>query len=168
VGIRLKRLPEHDLAVRYVSGTTTADDVIRFYKGLDASHGSRWLTYVDVDHDPGDGVVDIIPVDRIPEIKHVISTKTREVFGDKPLRIATVCATSAMDDVHNFWRRYASDKAQPIQVGVFHRLDAAYDWLGLPDAGRHAATRAIEELIRTGNGLSAEPDASLAMLRERS
>lgn len=155
MGFELRRFPEHDLTLRIVSGPTTVEDVIRFYEELDASHGTRWLTYIDP------GVVaemgDIVPVARIPEIREVIAAKLEKLFGDKPVTGAVVSASTVLDDALHFWRTYSdAGEAHPIHPALFSTLDEAYNWLGLPDPARAEVTRAVEDRIGAEKGLKAE------------
>lgn len=142
MGFEVHRFPEHGITLRIISGSISADDVIRFYKTLDATHGSRWLTFIDVASGALDAI-DAIPVARFPEIREVIAAKTRELFGDKVLTNAIVCPSPKRATLLRFWRAYRK-KNQGARVADFSEFEAAYDWLELSDAARAAVTRALE------------------------
>lgn len=144
MGIELRRFPEHDLALRIVSGPTSVEDVIRFYKGLDASHAPRWITYIDPDTTAAAG--DVVPVARVPELRQVIAAKMEELFGDRPVVSIVVCPSRQLRGILKFWRAYSpAGEAHPIRPALFRNLDEAFERLGLPEAARAAVTSAIEE-----------------------
>lgn len=158
MGFELRRFPEHDLALRVVSGTTTVEDVIRFYEGLDPSHGSRWLTYIDPDTTAETG--DVIPVARIPEIRRAIAGKMEELFGAKRVASAVVCTPGALESLLNFWRAYSdAGETHPVHPALFPTLDAAFEWLELPEAARAKVTRTVEEQIQAEKTRTAGPGA---------
>jgi hypothetical protein len=158
MGFELRRFPEHDLALRIVSGPTTVEDVIRFYQELDPSHGSRWLTYIDPNTTAETG--DVVPVARIPELRRAIAGKMEELFGGRQVASAVVCVPGALESLLNFWRAYSdAGEAHPIHPALFPTLEAAYDWLDLPEAARVMVTGAVEERIRAEKPPPAGRDA---------
>jgi hypothetical protein len=79
-----------------------------------------------------------------------------ELFGEKRVASAVVCAPGALEGILNFWRAYSdAGEAHPVHPALFPTLEAAYDWLDLPEAARAEVTRAVEERI----GAEDEPPA---------
>lgn len=162
MGLRLAKFPEHGLTLRIASGAVEADEVIRCYEELDATCGPRWLTYIDVEPSAQAraDVVDVVPVDRLPEIKRVIARKTKELFRDKPTKGAVVCRSKAYEETVKFWRAYvAAGEEHPPETAFFTSLEAACAWLELSDAARAAVVAAIQ--LRTpADGASADKPAA--------
>jgi hypothetical protein len=123
--------------LRLISGRYPAGEAIEFFRSLDKTCALRWLTYFYP-------TVDISEVDvaNIPAIKRAIDEKRREIFGDKPKGYAVVCGSESSKQYFDFWSRYwCPDGA------VFGSLDEAYDWLGLSETDRAAASRMLERWI---------------------
>lgn len=66
--------------------------------------------------------------------------KRKELFADEPKPYAMVCASRASEQYFDFWQRYQSDAGR----ACFYSLDEAYDWLGLSEAARAAASAIIQ------------------------
>jgi hypothetical protein len=132
------RLPEHDLTLHLVRGVHSSAEGARFFRALDATCATRWLSYFDP-------TVELqIPIADMPGIKRLIDEKRRALFADKPKRYAIVCAAEPTQDYFlGFWRRYFPSASDELRC--FRRLDEAYDWLGLSEAARVAVGRAIDD-----------------------
>jgi hypothetical protein len=127
----LKLLPEHDLMLHLIWGKQNSEEVMQFAKSLDDTCAMRWLCYYHPNLDTAG-----MDVAHLPTIKRAFAEKRKELFGDKPKPHALACAP---DPYFDFWRRYDSEAQHS-----FHSLDEAYDFLGLSQADRKAATAAIE------------------------
>jgi hypothetical protein len=128
-------LPDHDLMIHLVWGKHDAEEAIQFVRDLDDTCAVRWLCY----YHPS---VDMAGMDvaHLPAVKRAVTEKRSALFGDKPKPHALACASKASDHFFDFWRRYDSSAG----ARSFHSLDEAYDFLGLSQADRKAATAAIE------------------------
>jgi hypothetical protein len=137
--------PEHDLMIHLVWGRHSAEEAIRFIQALDETCATRWLCY----YHPS---VDMAGMDvaNIPAVKRAQAEKRKELFGDKPKRHAMACPSKASDHYFEFWREYDRQAA----ARAFHSLGDAYDWLGLSETARAAASAAIQSF-------EAEIDAGL-------
>lgn len=132
------RLPEHDLTLRLVSGEHTSADAFTFFGNLDSSCATRWLSYFDA-------TVSMARVDvaSMPEMKHIISQKQKELFGDKPKPYAVVCRSESADQYFiQFWEKYY---ARSGLMRCFRRVEDAYDWLGLSPSARAAVGRVTHD-----------------------
>lgn len=149
--------PEHDLTLHLVSGNLTSAEIVHLFRNLDAGCATRWLSYFDP-------TVEMSQIDiaSVPELKRVIAEKRRELFGDRPKPYAIVCGSEESEQyfVRFWWKYFAGPNAQAENLRCFRNLDAAYDWLELPEAGRAAVARAIEDWeIRAADDL-AQPAAA--------
>jgi hypothetical protein len=134
-------LPEHDLTLHLVSGKHTSAEGLRFFRSLDSSCATRWLSYFDP-------TVDMAQIDigSAPEIKRVIAEKRRELFGDHEKPYAIVCGSErSRQYFFEFWSSYFVGPDAQENLRCFRSLDEAYDWLELSQAGRAAVARAIED-----------------------
>jgi hypothetical protein len=134
-------LPEHDLTLHLVSGKHTSVEGLQFFRSLDSSCATRWLSYFDPTVD-----MSRIAIGSAPKIKRVIAQKRKELFGDHPKPYAIVCASEISEQYFfDFWWKYfVGPDAQAENMRCFRSLEEAYDWLELAQAGRAAAARAIE------------------------
>jgi hypothetical protein len=141
MGIRVRRFPEHDLTLYVVTAPHTAEEAVRFFQGLDARDATRWLTYFDPTVDMSG-----LDVASIPRLKRVLAAKIEKLFPDKrPVR-AIVCASGAAEQFfRTFWRSYLeTGDTRPGEPGLFNNLEAAYDWLGLPETVRAAIAHVVD------------------------
>ena len=117
-----------------VWGKHSSEEAIEFVQSLDETCATRWLCY----YHPS---VDMAGMDvaRIPAVKRAVDEKRKELFGDKPKSYAMACASKSSEPYFEFWRRYDSEAGR-----AFRSLDEAFDWLGLSEADRTAASAAIE------------------------
>jgi hypothetical protein len=136
-----RSLPEHDLTLHLVSGKHTSAEGIQFFRSLDSSGATRWLSYFDPTVDMAQ-----IALGDAPEIKRVIADKRRELFGDHAKPYAIVCGSEiSWRYFSEFWRRcYSAPDARTQNMRCFQSLEEAYDWFELPQAGRAAVARTIE------------------------
>lgn len=141
--VRVKRFPEYDVDLQFVTAPHTAQDTIRFYEGLDASDATRWLVYLDPTMDMAG-----YDVATIPKLKRTVAAKLEEVFGENPRPRVIVCSSPAAQDFFlRFWPDYReTGDVRPGMPGIVTSLEAAYDWLGLPNAARAAVGRAVCDL----------------------
>lgn len=138
MAIRKQRFPEYDLSLCVVSGMHTAEEAIDFFQGLDGSDATRWLTYYEPDVDMSQ-----FEVAGIPELKRMIAAKEREIFGDKPQPWVVVSRSEGNEAFFKFWRSFAEAGEQRVSGRrLFPTLEAACEWLGLPEAGRKAVVEA--------------------------
>jgi hypothetical protein len=132
-------LPEHDLMIHLVLGKHDSEEAMQFIQSLDETCAMRWLCY----YHPA---VDVAGMDvaHIPAVKRALAEKRKDLFGDKPKLHALACASRATDQYFEFWGRYDSSSGDAARA--FRSLDEAYDWLGLSEAARAAASAIVQEL----------------------
>jgi hypothetical protein len=148
MAIRVKRLPEYGVTVVIWSGRLTLEEVRRHLSTLDAASPGRWLNYWDPSVD-----VSGLGIAKIPEVKRLLAARLKEVYGDKQLISAVVRAPGTHELFPEFWPGYASaDQAYPAKVKAFLSLEAACEWLNLPDDGRRAVIDAVEGSQGEGRG----------------
>jgi len=114
-------------------GKHSSEEAIQFIQALDETCAMRWLCYYHPSVDMSG-----MDVAHIPEVKRAAEEKSKEIFGDKPKAHALACASRATEQFFDFWRRYQSDALRS-----FYGLDEAYDWLGLSEDARAAASDII-------------------------
>lgn len=132
------RLPEHDLTLRLVSGEHTSADAFAFFRSLDSSCATRWLSYFD----PSVSMARV-DVASMPEMKHIISQKQKELFGDQPKPYAVVSGSESADQYFiQFWEKYYAGAGA---MRCFRQLEDAYDWLELSPAARAAVGGVIHD-----------------------
>jgi len=136
-------LPQHDLTLHLVHGTLTSADVSQYFRSLNSSCcATRWLHYFDPTADMAQ-----IDIASVPELRRIIAETRKELFGDHPKPFAVVCASEGSQQYFfGFWLKYFSGPdAQAENLCCFRSLEAAYDWLELPQASRAAVAGAIED-----------------------
>ena len=133
-------LPEYDLTLQLVSGMHRSEEAIQFFRSLDPSCcATRWLSYFDPTAD-----LSQVDVASVPVLKHVLTEKQKELFGDKPKGHAIVCLSdSSRQYFFDFWKSYFTHGDESA-VRSFRSLEEAYAWFGLSDEARAAVARAIE------------------------
>jgi len=150
MGIRAKPLPPYGVTVVVWSGRLTLQEIRRHVGALDAvcTDANRWLNYWDPSADLSE-----LDVAAIPEQKRLLAAKLRELYGDKRAISAIVRDPGLHETFPEFWTAYASvDPAYPAEVKGFTTLEAACEWLNLPDDGRRAAIAAVESLAAEDRG----------------
>lgn len=126
MGISLKRFPEHRLDFSIYSGVVTADDVLRHFAKLDVS--ANWLSYFDTTAD-----LSALDLAHFPALKHALTAKEGERDLQEPRFCLMVNDSSSNEAFIRFWCAYAAeDIDHPHKRAVFHTLEEACDWLGLP------------------------------------
>jgi hypothetical protein len=78
-------------------------------------------------------------VAHIPAVKRALDEKRQELFGDVAKPYAMVCASGAAAHYFDFWGKYGGCIGRS-----FEGVEAAYDWLGLSEEARAAASAVIE------------------------
>jgi hypothetical protein len=132
-------LPEHDLTLQLVGGLHGAEEAIRFFRSLDATCATRWLSYFDATSD-----LSQIDIASVPAIKHAYADKRKELFGDKPKAHVIVCRSeSARQYLLDFLEKYFG-RGGGEHLVCYRSLEEAYAYLGLSDEARVAVARAIE------------------------
>lgn len=150
MGIRLKRLPEHDINLELCSGTITAEEALRYWQELTPADARVWLTYFYPSADLSGW-----DVASLPKLKRLVAAQQKVVFGDKQVTPAVVCRSSLSEAFLDFWTAYAaSGDMHPSKPMVFSSLEEACDGLGLSDAARAA----VEQEIHREDPIT--PDAS--------
>lgn len=137
MGIRTKLLSEHGVFVGIFSGTVTSEE-LRDYIDQFPTEKCLFLTYVEPNAD-----VSQANVAAIPELRRAVSAKVSEHDHGQGFS-AWVCEPGANEPYLEFWRRYREVGEHPAPPALFHTIEAACDWLGLPEAGRQAVIEAIE------------------------
>jgi hypothetical protein len=132
-------LPEHDLTLQLVGGLHGAEEAIRFFRSLDSTCATRWLSYFDPTSD-----LSQIDVASVPLIKHAYADKQTELFGDKPKPHVIVCRSdSSRQYLLDFLKMYFGHGGDENLMSCFCSLEEAYACLGLSDEARLAVARAI-------------------------
>lgn len=157
---RKTHFPEYGLSLFVLVGKHTVEEAIGLFQGLGSSDASRWITYCDPSVDmPEQSVC------RFPEVKRTIAAKRKEIFGDRPQAWAVVATSRVNQDFFNFWRSFAEASEQPEAAPrLFSTLDAACEWLGLPETARQAVIEAATTSDMSGisaRGRSAPDPASI-------
>lgn len=140
MAIRTKRFPEYDLNLYVVSGTHTCEEAIRFFEGFGAHDAARALTYFGP-------TVDISGLDvaSLPKLKHTIAAKQAEIFEGRPKPSVVVCSSSTEEAFFNFWGCYAkTGEDRPIAPLLFRTIEAACEWLELPETACDALVEAVK------------------------
>lgn len=143
MGIRVKRLPELGLTLNVWSGAITREDLIDHYGSLTPADGGRRIAFLDPTVD-----LSSVGVAAIPELKRVVTSKFKEIYGDRPVLSAMVCGAGPNRPLLDFWLRYTGGEGEASMSGplVFESMQAACDWLGLPDEACKLVNAAVDSL----------------------
>lgn len=138
--IRVKLLSDHGVVVSILSGIVTPRDVIETIDRLPSADKHRIVLYVEPTAD-----LSQLSVAFIPEIRRAIADKLRALYGSETSFTAWVCEPGSNARFFDFWRRYLEVGGEhPASELLFPALEAACDWLDLPEPTRQAVSEEIE------------------------
>lgn len=135
---RLKRFPEYNVTLIEFSGKVQHAETVALINALDKRDLGFRITYLSDDAEVSRMITDI------PTFKRLLAEKQEELPA---ARSALVYRATAAKEYVDFLKRYlAAGGAQPTMPRTFSSLEAACDWLGLPE---RACEALIEEVNRT-------------------
>lgn len=137
--IRVKLLSDHGVVVAILSGIVTPTDVIETIDRLPSANKRRIVLYVEPTAD-----LSQLSVTFIPEIRRAVADKLRELYGNENSFTAWICEPGSNVHFFDFWCRYLEVGEHPALELLFPTLEAACDWLDLPEPTRQAVSEEIE------------------------
>lgn len=158
--IRVKLLSDHGVVVATLSGIVTPRDVIETIDRLPSASKRRIVLYVEPTAD-----LSQLSITFIPEIRRAVADKLQELYGSEHSFTAWVSEPGRNAHFFDFWRRYLEVGEHPALELLFPTLEAACDWLDLPEPARQAVSEEIETHhdeggLRGGQSLAAGPRPS--------
>lgn len=79
-----------------------------------------------------------------PVLKRALANKMRELYGGAQVRCALVSASQVNESFLRFWPSYVGPDVQyPAEAASFPTLQAACNWLGLPEEARKILAEAV-------------------------
>jgi hypothetical protein len=137
-------LPEHDLTLQLVSGLHSAEEAAQFFRSLDATCATRWLSYFDSTAD-----LSQIDIASIPLIKHAYVDKQRELFGDEPKAHVIVCRSGSVRQyLLDFLRTYFGRGGGENLLSCYGSLEEAYANRAIEGLDAAAAPRRADPRLR--------------------
>ena len=138
--IRVRRFPEFGVAMAIYGGALTPAILLRFVDDLgdaDADVGG-WVNYLDPTLD-----LSGMDVAHIPVLRRALAAKLKALYGEGHIKTALVTASQVNELVLSFWPSYVGhDVEYPHEPTAFASLDAACDWLRLPETAHRALAEA--------------------------
>jgi hypothetical protein len=134
VSVRSKHFPEFGVTLNVFAGALTPDSVMQFVDSLEPTGWTRWVNYLDPTLDLSE-----MDIAHIPVIRRALAARLIALHGEAHLQSALVSANPVNELFLRFWPSYVGRYVDyPTDPVAFPALDAACDWLGLPDLARAA------------------------------
>lgn len=143
MGIALVRLPEHGLNLAVYTGVIGRDELLDFYRKLDAfdpANAAPIISYMAPD-------MDLTGVDLLAfsELKRILAPKMKALAEHAGFHCIIICNSDQCDVITRFWRAYVQrDPTYASPPIFFETLEQACDWLQLTPTACDAARDVIE------------------------
>lgn len=143
MGIRLTRFPGYGFTMETFSGVITPDHLFNRLSALREGDLARWVGYFDPTAD-----LTLLDVATLANLRRAHAVRQRELDVDKSLQ-AFVCGQGPNEGpnkhVVEFWCRFVQAGGEHrIAAALFPSLEAACDWMRLPEGAHQALTEQIE------------------------
>ena len=138
MSVRVEHFPEFGVTLVIYSGAVTPEVMLRFVDDLGPADAGPWINYLDPTLD-----LSGMDVAHIPVLRRALAAKLKALYGEGHIKTALVTASQVNELVLSFWPSYVGhDVEYPHEPTAFASLDAACDWLRLPETAHRALAEA--------------------------